>query len=133
MGLLDMGISFCYAQMLVDREFVRMIKRVARGITVDSDTLAVEVINAVGAGGNYLAEEHTIKHMRSEHARAVLIDRSNRQGWEKLGGKDMIARAREEVYPILENYKAKSLEKSDSEKIRQIIIEAEEEMAGKEL
>ncbi len=128
--MLDMGITFCYAQMLVDREFVQMIKRVVKGIEVNSETLAVEVINAVGAGGNYLSEKHTVKYMRQEHSRAKLIDRRMRKGWEELGMTDMITRAREEVFPILENHQAEPLEQGISEKIRQIISEAEEDLNG---
>lgn len=131
MGLLDMGITFCYAQMLIDREFVQMIKRVVKGLKVNSETLAVEVINAVGAGGNYLAEEHTVKYMRQEHSSANLIDRRMRKGWEELGKTDMITRARKEVLPILENHQAEPLKKGISGKIRQIVLDAEEESRGK--
>jgi trimethylamine--corrinoid protein Co-methyltransferase len=33
------------------------------GIVVDKETLALDVIRAVGPGGNFLAQKHTKKHM----------------------------------------------------------------------
>ncbi len=125
MGLLEMGICFCYAQLLVDREFVRMIRRVMQGIAINEDTLAVEVINAVGAGGNYLGEEHTLKYMRKEHTHAKLIDRRTRKGWEESGGLSMIERARTEVFDILENYEPLPLEPDTKKRLREIVQEAE--------
>jgi len=128
MGLLEMGICFCYAQLLVDSEFVRMVKRVMQGIAVNQETLAVEVINAVGAGGNYLMQEHTIRHMRQEHSQAKLIDRRMKKGWQELGGLDMITRARKEVFGILENHRPLPLEPGVQERLRQIVAEAEAEL-----
>lgn len=123
-----MGICFCYAQLLVDREFVRMVRRVMQGITVNKDTLAVEVINAVGAGGNYLMQEHTIKHMRQEHSETKLIDRRMRKGWEELGATDMINRARGEVFGILENHQPLSLKPEVKNELRHIVEETEAEL-----
>lgn len=128
MGLLEMGITFCYAQLLADAEFVKMTRRVMQGIAVNKDTLAVEVIKAVGAGGNYLAEEHTIKHMRGEQSRARLIDRRSRNGWQDCGGKDMITRAREQVIEHMNNSKPLPLAKEAAAKIRRIVEEAEAEL-----
>ncbi len=132
MGLLEMGIGFCYAQMLVDCEFVRMVRRVMQGIAVNRDTLAVEVIKAVGAGGNYLTEEHTLRHMRSEHSKSNLIDRRMRKGWEEAGEQDMITRARAEVFAILENHRPLPLEPETAGKLRQIVQEADDEYKKKE-
>jgi len=123
-----MGICFCYTQLLIDREFVRMVRRVMQGIAVNEDTLATEVINAVGAGGNYLMQEHTIKHMRQEHSRAGLIDRRTRKGWEELGGSDMTVRAKEEALAILAAHRPEPLAPAVAGQIRKIVRDAEEEL-----
>ncbi|ATW28898.1 hypothetical protein DCMF_25370 [Candidatus Formimonas warabiya] len=126
--MLESGIAFCYAQMLVDREFVRMVKKVMQGIAVHKDTLALEVIKAVGAGGNYLMEEHTLKYMRQEQSRAKLIDRRTRKGWEETGGQDMITRARSEARQILAGYRPMPLDPKVAARLRQIVQEAEDEL-----
>ncbi len=49
-----------------DDELMSYVKRIARGFTVDDDHLAADVVRAVGPAGNFLAEEHTVRHFREE-------------------------------------------------------------------
>jgi trimethylamine---corrinoid protein Co-methyltransferase len=130
MGMMELGITMSYEQLLIDREIARMNKRVMQGITVNEDTLAVELIKAVGPGGNYLGERHTVKYMRQESSKARLIDRSMRQNWEKAGSKDMFQRAREEALEILNTHRPLPLEPEAAKKIRAIVEEAEAELAS---
>jgi trimethylamine--corrinoid protein Co-methyltransferase len=133
MGLLDMGTVFSYSQLLIDREIVRMVRRVMQGITVNRETLAVEVIKSVGAGGNYLTEQHTLTHMRREQSRTALIDRRSGGEWERTGSKTMLERAEEEVFKIMDTHKPKPLPQDVCGELRRIIAEAEMEIAeGKE-
>jgi trimethylamine--corrinoid protein Co-methyltransferase len=128
MGMLEMGMTMSYEQLLIDQEIVRMIRRILGGIAVNKETIALDVIKKVGASGNYLAELHTLKNMRKESSQAKLIDRKMRSGWEKDGSKDMAERAREEARSILENYKPLPLPEDAAQKIRSIIEEAEDEL-----
>jgi trimethylamine--corrinoid protein Co-methyltransferase len=66
-----------------------MVKRFVKGIPVNAETLAEEVINSVGPAGNYLAEEHTVKHFREEIWRPALLDRQNFHAWKQNGAKTM--------------------------------------------
>ncbi len=47
-----------------DDEVMSYVKRIARGFAVDDEHLATDVVNAVGPAGNFLAEEHTVRHFR---------------------------------------------------------------------
>ena len=49
------------------------------GITVDDDTLALDLIDSVGPGGNFLQQEHTLAHFREE---LFLSDLCRCQPWE---------------------------------------------------
>ena len=46
-------------------EIIGALKHYIRPIRIDEDTLALDLINQVGPGGNFLAETHTIKHIKS--------------------------------------------------------------------
>jgi len=128
MGMLDMGMAMSYEQLLIDAEIVRMIRRVMQGIAVNDETLAAEVIKAVGPAGTYLSQKHTMRHMKKESSQAKLIERRPYEAWEKSGGKDMFTRANEEARRILENHKPIPLADSVAREIRSIIREAEEEL-----
>jgi trimethylamine--corrinoid protein Co-methyltransferase len=62
-----LGGSLCSpVQMIIDSELISALRRTLRGFDVDEKTLAVDVVDAVGPGGSFLATEHTVRHMRSE-------------------------------------------------------------------
>jgi trimethylamine--corrinoid protein Co-methyltransferase len=52
--------------LVVDDEAIAFARRIARGFTVDDETLAYDVIASVGSAGNFLAEDHTVLHFRRE-------------------------------------------------------------------
>jgi trimethylamine:corrinoid methyltransferase-like protein len=55
----------------------------------------------VGVGGNYLAEAHTIRHMRETYWPATVFNQKSWDAWMAEGGKDVYARAHERVLAIL--------------------------------
>jgi len=74
-----------------------------KGITVDAEHLALEVIDQVGPGGNFMTSEHTMQHLRSEYFQSNgVTDRKTREQWEKDGAHDARERARQMVRKILD-------------------------------
>jgi trimethylamine--corrinoid protein Co-methyltransferase len=92
-GLMDSGSSISYEQFVIDNEIIGMIKRKLDGIAVNEDTLAYEVIEQVGPGGNYVAEDHTVDHMLDEFYYPNLSVRCNFDVWEERGRPDMLSRS----------------------------------------
>ncbi len=74
MGLLAGSRIWSYEQLLLDAEILGLVRGVCRGIPVDDESLALDVIRGVGPGGDFLAEAHTRRHMR-ERWSPTLIDR----------------------------------------------------------
>ncbi|MDQ7783836.1 MAG: trimethylamine methyltransferase family protein [Desulfomonilaceae bacterium] len=101
-GMLDSCNSISYEQYVIDNEVIGMIHRVLAGIEVNEETLAFDVVNKVGPGGNYVIEDHTIEHMMDEYFYPVLAVRSNFDIWEGRGRPDMLTRAHDMVERILE-------------------------------
>ncbi len=132
MGMLEMGMTMSYEQLLIDEEIVRMVRRVLQGIPVNKETIALDVIKAVGPSGNYLSQRHTLKHMRTDLSTTKLINRKMRRNWESEGSRDISEVAREEAIKILENYKAEPLPIDVQKRIRDIVEEGEAEAQEKE-
>jgi len=65
-GVMDSYLSMSYEMFMVNLEIIGMVKHLFDGVTISDETLALELIQKVGPGGNFLAEEHTFKHCRSE-------------------------------------------------------------------
>jgi trimethylamine--corrinoid protein Co-methyltransferase len=127
MGMIDMGMAVSYEQLLMDAEFVRMFKRAETGIEVNEETLALEVIAAVGPAGNYLSQRHTLKHMRKEISTAKLIDRKSYSVWEKEGALDIVQRANREAKKIFAEHEPERLSPEVLMAVDAIIAAAEKE------
>lgn len=127
LGMIEMGMTIDYGQLVIDNEFARMIKHVVQGIAVSDETLAVEVIHEIGVGKDFLSHDHTFKHMRSQ-SQPKLIDRRTREDWEAGGRSDLYQRALEEARYILENHKPDPLPEDILAAMRSIVEEAEAEL-----
>jgi trimethylamine--corrinoid protein Co-methyltransferase len=104
MGMLDMGMTLSYQQLLVDHEIARMILRTVQGIPVNSEHLALEVISQVGIGGHYMGEDHTVSHFRTEAIEPLLFARDNLAGWIGRGRPEVKAIATEKARDILAHH-----------------------------
>jgi trimethylamine--corrinoid protein Co-methyltransferase len=89
-------------RLVIDNEWASALDHILQlGLCVDEDTLAVDVIKRVGIGGNYLAEEHTVRHMRETYWPATIFNQGSWEGWMRNGGEDVYARAHQRVEAIL--------------------------------
>jgi len=125
LGMLEMGQVLSFSQMVMDNEFAAMIKRSIRGIEVNDELMAVDVIKQVGIGGNFLGQKHTMDHIVGEQVQADLIDRRMRGGWEKKGAKDLHQSSVERAKKILETHQPKPLEGGLAEELVKIAKSAE--------
>ena len=131
LGMIDLGMTLDFAQLVVDNEIAKMVRRILMGIPVNDETLAVDVIRSVGSGGHFLLEEHTLTHMKTVQSQTKLFDRNTRQSWREKGAKDLADRALEEAKFILENHRPKPIPDSTAHTLREIIEDAEKEWGVK--
>jgi trimethylamine--corrinoid protein Co-methyltransferase len=83
-GLLHGSRIWSFEQMLMDCEIFDIVHKMMEGIPVNDETLALEAIQAVGPGGNFLAQKHTLKHMRDIYL-PQFLDRRPYNVWEEKG------------------------------------------------
>jgi trimethylamine--corrinoid protein Co-methyltransferase len=105
LGLLEFCLTASYEKYVMDNEIIGEVMRVLKGVPVTDETLAVDVTAEVGAGGNFLQEDHTFEHMREEHFVPKIADRQQRENWDESGKKDTFARCHEIVLDVLETHK----------------------------
>lgn len=126
-GMLDSGLIFSYAQLIIDNDIFKMVRKVLQGIVIDDEHLALEAIKAVGPGGDHLMQEHTMKYMRTLPSAPNLIERGNYERWLKSGGKDFAQRAAERASELLASHKPLPLEETVVSTLRSIVEEADSE------
>ncbi|ATW28426.1 trimethylamine methyltransferase [Candidatus Formimonas warabiya] len=126
--MLEGGLTWDYAQLVMQNEMVKMILHCVKGIPVNDEKMAMEVIRSVGPGGEFISHEHTFRNFRLLSA-PTLLDRHNRDGWKAAGSKDIVTKAYEKARDILENFQPTPLPDQMRDQIREIVKEAEAETA----
>jgi trimethylamine---corrinoid protein Co-methyltransferase len=117
------------AWLMADNEIMAYVKRIARGFEIRPETLAAEVIQAVGPAGSFLAEEHTVEHFRQElWPPGPAWTRQGYSEWEQAGRTSMRDRIVTEVTRLLARHQVPPMDEHLAREIDRIVASAEEEL-----
>jgi trimethylamine--corrinoid protein Co-methyltransferase len=109
-------------------EIAGLVKRFTGGVEISDETLALDVIDRVGPGGHYLADDHTFQHFR-ENWVPQLFDRAPRDEWELEGELTMGDRTAARVREILEHHEPAPLSEDVTAALEAVIQQAEERVS----
>lgn len=99
----DQGTSF--EQLVIDNEWASAFDHIfSRGIEVTPETLAIPLIQEVGVGGSFIAEQHTARHVRETAWKTGLFNQSSWDVWYADGAKDVYRKAHDKVEAILSQH-----------------------------
>ena len=125
-GMIESGVTFDCAQLVMDNEFAAMIKFVVNGIGVSDELLMVDEIHKVGAFGDFLSLDSTYKHMR-EQSQPRLLDRRVREEWQSDGATDLYARSQAKAREIIETHVPEPLDADIVKEMRAFVTRADQE------
>jgi len=97
-----------------------MMRRFMDGTSLDAESLALDVIDQVGPGGDFLTAKHTLKHFR-ELWQPTLFSRQRAEYWVEKGSQRLGDRLREKTISILEEHQPEPLPDSVREEIDYIL------------
>jgi trimethylamine--corrinoid protein Co-methyltransferase len=106
-GSIEAAMTLDMAEMVMDNEMLGMTFRALRGMQVDSETLALDVIDRALAGEQFLAAKHTRDHYTQEHYLPQLLSSAGNIFENR---KDAVKSASEKAKEILKRHKAPELE-----------------------
>jgi trimethylamine---corrinoid protein Co-methyltransferase len=131
-GYTESGMTGSIFQTVMMDDAIGYSRRITRGIEVNEDTLAADVIHNVGPDGHYLYEEHTMRHFKTEFWYPNLCDRHNFEEWDEMGRKTMRQRVIERTREILGSHKSSPVKPETVDAITAIMKDAEERVKNKE-
>ncbi|MEW5784489.1 MAG: trimethylamine methyltransferase family protein [Bacillota bacterium] len=120
-GLLNGARIFSFEQLLMDCEIFEIMRRVAQGIVVDEETLALDTIHRVGSENHFMMEPHTLAHMR-ELWQPDVMDRTPYEQWHREGKKEAQQTAHEKAARILENHQPEPLDPKLLQEMEKVIL-----------
>jgi trimethylamine--corrinoid protein Co-methyltransferase len=114
----------------IDNELMAYVKRIARGFEINAETLATDVVHAVGPGGSFLAEAHTVRHFRQEiWSPGAAWKRDVWESWEDQGRTSMADRSVAEVKRILNTHEPEPMDEALVREVERIVQAARRELA----
>jgi trimethylamine--corrinoid protein Co-methyltransferase len=125
----ESGVTFDPAVLVMDDEWIAMIRHFLGGISVSRETLGGADIAAVGPFGDFLSLRSTYAHMR-EQSQPRVMDRRVREEWESAGATDMYAGARRRACEILESHEREPLDEEVKQRMRAVVERADRERSS---
>lgn len=119
-GYLESGMCGSLAQLVICEEMVSWIKKMKMPAEIDAETLALDLIDAVGPDGQFLDADHTYQHFR-ERWYPQLFDRRSYDQWESVGGYSLVERASQTVDRVLAKHSCEPLPEDTAAALRAII------------
>ena len=108
-ALIESGMTGSLEQIVMGDEIIGMARHIVRGIRVDDETLAVDVIAEGVDSGDFLSLAHTRRHFREQMWLANLMDRRRWQQWADDGSMTMGDRAGQRMREIIAEHRAAPL------------------------
>lgn len=123
-GYMESGLTCSYEMIVVCDEIIGFVRRLLAGIEITAETLALEEIDRVGPGGNFLGSPHTRRHFRQIWYPRVM-DRRTHQEWIKSGQLTALQRARDLARQIIVEHRPTPLPEKVAEALRAVVAEAD--------
>ena len=120
-GFMDSGLQGSLQLLVMANEFIGFLRAATRGVVVDDETLALDVVDELGPTGNYLEHPHTMRHIR-EPFYSPLMHKGVYAQWERKGRKTMEQLAAEKVDQILNTHQVEPLPQDVQQAIKEIIL-----------
>lgn len=125
-GYTESAMTGSVFQLCAMDEAIGYSRRITRGIEVNDDTLAVQVINSVGPNGHYLKQSHTRSHYKTEYFYPNLLDRQDFENWDMTGRLTMKDRTIARVRDILASHKPSPIKPETEKVIEEVLAKAED-------
>lgn len=123
-GHVENALTFCPEQLVLDAEIAQMTRSMLRGIEVNDGELALEAIERVGPGGNFLNDDHTLDHVMEEVEGSELFSCYPWEAGHSPDWEDVLARARRIAKEKMEAECEPALTPDQEKEIDEIVAEA---------
>jgi trimethylamine--corrinoid protein Co-methyltransferase len=119
-GFMDAGMQYSLQILAIANDILGFLRAATRGVEVNDETLALDVIEELGSTGSFLDHDHTMRHYK-EPFYSQLADKNQYSLWLEQGGKTMEARAAEMVDSILAEHHPEPLPEDVQGAIKMIV------------
>lgn len=124
LGYIESGLTCSLEMIVACDEIVSFVRRLMAGIEITPDTLALEVIDKVGPGGDFLGTDHTLRHFRNIWS-PRLTDRRTHPAWIEAGRPDYIGTARDIALEAVRNHRCEPLATGTLDALHTVVTDSD--------
>ncbi len=124
-GYLESGLTCSSEMIVICDEIIGFVRSLLGGMELTPETLALDVIDEVGPGGDHLSTEHTLRHFR-QCWYPRLFDRFSYQSWSEAGQPGAVATARQAARDAIANHSPEPLPQATVETLQHLVAAADE-------
>jgi len=110
-GMIEFESCQSFEKLVMDNEIAGIVYRLLRGIEIDEELLALDILREVGAGGSFTSSMKAMRFVMERfkeeiHMLGPVFNVMDRKAWELREGKDARTKARETVRELLSKQEA---------------------------
>jgi trimethylamine--corrinoid protein Co-methyltransferase len=119
-GYLESGLTGSLPHLVICHEIIAWLKAYMKGLEINDETLALDVIDEVAPDGSFIDTQHTLRHLREDHY-PELRNQKRFEDWFAEGSFTLLDRAAKKVETILAAHQPRKLPGEVREKIQKIV------------
>ena len=121
-GYLESGLTGSLPHLVICHEIIAWLKTYMKGLEINDETLALDVIDEVAPDGNFIDTQHTVRHLREDHY-PELRNQKRFEDWVAEGALTLLDRATKKTEAILASHRPRQLPEELRKRIEKIINE----------
>ncbi|MDH3255001.1 MAG: trimethylamine methyltransferase family protein, partial [Acidobacteriota bacterium] len=123
-GYIESGLTCSLEMMVIGDEIIECVRRLLAPFDLSPEALALDTIDDVGPGGDFLSTPHTRRHFR-ECWYPRVFDRRTHETWHAAGGLSATEAARDTARELLASHTPEPLDASLLQTLRAIVDAAD--------
>ena len=120
-GWLEGGLVADFEKFVMDADQLGVLHKLAQGVSLDDDSLAVDAIREVGPGGHYLGCAHTQANFKTAFWKSDLLDYKPFETWADEGARDTRTLATARVEKLLAAYEQPAMDPAIREALNEYV------------
>jgi trimethylamine--corrinoid protein Co-methyltransferase len=124
-GMLDFLACMSVEKLVIDAEAIAMTQRMARGVSLPKDSLAISTFAQTGLAGEFLKLQETRQLFKEEqYLPTKVINRNSIRVWEQSGKQDAFERAHQRVGELIIEYRQPELPSNTLKEFEKVLSHA---------
>lgn len=130
LGICGVDQASSLTMLVMQHEVIGYVESLLREVEISDEKLGLQTIQHAIEAGSFLAEEHTVRHFRSELWFPQLLDRRYFQSWADDGKQDMAARCRAMKDRLLREHEPAAMDDDMLRAVDQLLADAKRHLTA---